>query len=83
MAKQKRLREKGKINLSRYFKEFKVGDRVALTNDLSVKGGSPKQFLGRTGTIIKKDKNAYMVKFLNGKIYKYLILKPIHIKKLT
>jgi len=82
MANQRLLREKGKLRLSDYFKEFKVGDKVALKRNLSVNGGCPKQFQGRAGVIVKKYKTAYMVRFLNGKIYKSLILKPIHLKKL-
>jgi ribosomal protein L21E len=71
------------IRLSEYFKELKPGDTVALVRNLSVKGMFPKQFNGRTGIVVKKLKTAYEVKFLNGKVYRTLLLKPIHLKKIN
>ena len=82
MIKRKRIRERGKMPLSHVFKEFKVGDRVALIRDLSRKGRFPKQFQGRTGTVVGKSGKAFIVKFLNGGVYKKLVVKPVHIKKL-
>jgi ribosomal protein L21E len=74
-------RTKG-IRLSEYFKELKPGDRIALVRNFSVSGTFPKQFSGRTGTVVKKLNKTYEVKFLNGKFYKHLIIKPIHLKRI-
>lgn len=82
MKKRKKIREKGKVRLSRVFQEFKEGDRVCLVRELSQKGLFPKQFHGLTGTIEGKRGRAYMVRFKNGRIYKKLVIKPVHLKKL-
>lgn len=70
------------FKFSDYFREFKIGEKVALVRNTTATGMFPKQFSGRTGYISAKYKNAYGVKFLNGKRYKTLIVKPIHLKKI-
>ncbi|UZE93683.1 MAG: 50S ribosomal protein L21e [Candidatus Pacearchaeota archaeon] len=82
MKHRKRIREKGKIRLSKAFQEFRGGDRVCLVHDLSQKNGFPKQFHGLTGVIEGKRGRAYIVRFKNGKVYKKLVIRPIHLKKL-
>ncbi len=82
MKKRKRIREKGKIKLSKAFQEFKKGDKVALVHELSVKKAFPEQFYGLSGTIEGKRGMAYIVRFKNGKVYKNLVIKPIHLKRL-
>ena len=82
MKKRKTIREKGKLRLGKAFQEFKKGDKVALIRDLSQKGMFPKQFHGLTGVIEGKRGRAYIVKFKNGKLYKNLILRPVHLKKI-
>jgi ribosomal protein L21E len=81
MVKIRKILRKG-FKFSEYFREFKVGDRVALVRNTSSTGMFPKQFSGRTGYINARYKNAYGVKFLNGKRYKTLVVRPIHIKKI-
>jgi len=81
MAKPRKVLRKG-FKFSEYFREFKVGDKVALVRNMSSTGLFPKQFSGRTGHISARYKNAYGVKFLSGKKYKTLIVKPIHIKRI-
>ena len=70
------------IKPSEYFKEFKEGDKVALVINPAYPTYFPPTFLGRTGIILKRIKGAYEVKFLNGKTYKNLVIKPIHLKKI-
>ena len=82
MLKRKRISEKGKIRLSKVFQEFQPGDKVALVRNLSMKGKFPKQFQGRTGIVEGKMGRSFVVKFLNGKFYKKLVIRPIHLKKL-
>ncbi len=77
-----KIRNKG-IGLSQYFKELKPGDKIALVKNASISGAFPRRFSGRTGTVVKKLTKAYEVKFLNGKVYKHLILKPIHLKRIN
>jgi len=70
------------IKPSEYFKVFNQGDKVALVINAAYPTYFPPTFLGRTGIILKRIKEAYEVKFLNGKTYKNLVIKPIHLKKI-
>ncbi len=82
MLRQKRVREKGKIKPSHLVKTLKEGDSVILLRDLSSKGMFPKQFHGRVARVVGKSGNAYIVRFLNGKVYKTLTLNAAHLRKL-
>jgi ribosomal protein L21E len=80
MKQHKRFRERGRPKLSKLFQEFKIGESVALVNE----PGStpiPRHFQGLTGTIIGKCGNAFIVRFLNGKALKTLVVKSSYIKK--
>ena len=84
MLKRKKIKEKGKLSLSRMFQELSVGDRVVLNRELSLKSKRtiPKHFHGTIGEVVGKLGKAFIVKFLNGKSYKKLMVMPIHLKKL-
>lgn len=81
MIKRKRLREKGKLKPTNALKVLKPGDKVILFRDLSAKGLFPKQFQGKVAEVIRKEGKSYVVRFLNGKVYKTLTLNPLHLKK--
>ncbi len=83
MLKRKRIREKGKPRLSKVFKEFKPNEKVIFIRKLGEKDVEPfpKQFHGKTGIVESKIGRAYIVKFLNGKVHKKLVVKPIYLKK--
>jgi len=83
MMTKKKIKVRKGLRLSEYFKEFKPGDEVALSKNLTYKGNFPKTFKGNTGTIIRKVKNAYEVKFLKGNTYKSLVIKPMNLKKIN
>ena len=40
MAKRKRIRERGKVRFSEYFKELKEGDKVAAGQGIALSGAS-------------------------------------------
>ncbi|MCS7134449.1 MAG: 50S ribosomal protein L21e [Candidatus Pacearchaeota archaeon] len=81
MKTKKKIRAKGKKSLSKYFYEYKPGEKVALVLDISEpKGKFSKRFHGKTGTIERKQGRAYVVKFLNGKVLKKIITTPEHLK---
>ena len=83
MLEHKRIRERGKKSLSKYFHEYKPGDKVALIFNLSEKKGRfSKPFHGLTGAIVKKQGRAYVVKFLNGNVLKKVVTTPAHLKPL-
>jgi len=75
-------REKGKISLSRYFHEFKDGDKVALKIHSSVQlGRFFPRFQGLTGTIVGKRGDCYAVQIRDHDKEKKVFVHPIHLKK--
>ncbi len=82
MIKRKRQREHGKIKLSRWFQDFKKGDKVAIIRELSVQPKFPKQLQGRSGAIESKRGDSFIVKIKDLNKEKTYIIHPIHLKKL-
>ncbi len=82
MLKRKSVREKGKIRFSRYFQEFKTGDRVSVTRELAVQPKFPKQLQGRSGVVNSKRGKSYLVKINDLNKEKTYIIHPIHLRKL-
>jgi len=83
MVKKKRMREKGKIKLSNYFQELKIGDKVSIVREASVPAGFPERMQGRTGEIESKRGKAYIVKLKDYDQEKRYIVQPIHLKKIS
>jgi len=80
--KSKRIRKKGKIKFSEYFKKFKDGERVAVVKELGVKSSFPKRIIGRSGKV-KSSRGKYkLVEIKDGNKIKTFIIHPIHLKKL-
>jgi large subunit ribosomal protein L21e len=82
MLKRKRLRERGKLQLSRYFQELKEGDKVAIVRNLSFSASFPKRLQGCSGIIVGKRGRAYIVEVKCGGLRKKYIIEAIHLKKL-
>lgn len=79
---QKEVRQKGKISVSRYFQEFKKGDKVHLVAEPAVqKGMYFARFFGRTGVILAKRGNCYEIEIIDGSKKKMLISHPVHLKR--
>lgn len=81
-AKRKRIREKGKIKISRMFQELETGAKVCVVRELSEKTGFPFRIQGKTGEIEGKRGRAYIVKIKDINKEKKYIINPIHLKKL-
>lgn len=82
MSKRKKVRTRGKLQLSRYFQELKEGDRVSITRESSVKSSFPERLQGRTGLIVDKRGKAYIIKVKDQNKEKKFIIEPIHLRKL-
>lgn len=82
MLKHKRMRERGKVQFSRFFQTFSPGDLVAVARELSVKFGYSNRLQGRTGRIIEKRGSAYYVEIKDLDKPKRYVLKPIHLRKI-
>ena len=51
MGKGKKIREKGKIRFSSYFKKIAEGDRVCIVKDFGVSANFPKRVIGNSGKV--------------------------------
>jgi len=84
MLKQKLVGQRGKLSLSELFSTLNVGDKVALVRDLSFKTSFPVRMQGKTGTVIEKRGEGYVVSFHDGvKKVKTITVKKINLKKLS
>lgn len=83
MLNRKKLRQKGKISFSQYFKIFKEGERVALVREVGLPKEFPLRMQGRTGTIVAKRGTAYVVEVKDLGNPKTYIVRPIHLKRLA
>jgi len=82
MVRRKKVRTRGKLQLSRYFQELGKGDSVAVVRERSVNFSFPKRLQGRTGSIEGKRGKAYMVKIKDQDKEKKFLIEPIHLKKI-
>lgn len=79
---KKKIRTRGKIQFSRYFQKFQVGESAAVVMEPSIKSSFPKRLQGRTGKIEGKRGKAYFVKIKDQKKEKKFLIEPIHLKKI-
>lgn len=78
----KRVREKGKIGLSRLLAEYEVGDKIVIDIDPGVHKGMPhKRFQGKVGTVVEKRGKAYVLDIPQRKTSKLVIAGPEHVRK--
>lgn len=82
MLKHKRIRERGKLPLSRYFQDLRQGDKVAVVRDLSQPAAFPERIQGLTGTVKEKRGNSYVLEIMQGRQLKKFIISPVHLKKI-
>ena len=79
---KKKIREKGKIKLSRMFQKLKKGDNVCVKRELAVRANFPSRIQGKTGKVEDSRGKAYIVKIRDGNKVKTFIIKPVHLIKL-
>jgi len=82
MTMKKKVREKGKLKLSRYFQKLKEGDSVAVIIEYSQKLNFPERLQGRSGKIKDQKGRSYIVTIKDQTKEKDFIISPIHLKKL-
>ena len=78
----KKVKEKGKIRFSEYFKKLKEGDKVAIVRELSVSASFPQNIQGRTGVVEERRGRAYIDIINDYNQEKRFIIEPIHLKKI-
>ena len=82
MVRRKKVRTRGKLQLSRYFQELKEGIKVSIVRERSIAGSFPKRLQGRTGVVEAKRGRAYMIKLKDQNKEKRFLIEPIHLKKI-
>ena len=82
MSRRKKIRTRGKLQLSKYFQELKEGDPVAIVKERSVKSNFPERLQGKTGIVENKRGKAYMIKIKDQNKEKRFIIEPTHLKKI-
>jgi len=80
---RKNYKNKGKISLSKFFKEFKEGDKVVLQAEPAVqKGIYFQRYHGKSGLILGKKGSCYEVLIKDKNRGKRLVIPPIHLKSI-
>lgn len=80
--KGKKVREKGKLKLSSYFKKINDGEKVALVTDIGVRASFPKRLKGMSGKVISSRGKCKLVQIKDGNKLKTFIIHPVHLRKL-
>lgn len=77
---KKHYKAKGKISLSKYFKEYEIGDRVILKAEPAVQKSiySPR-FHGKSGIVKGKKGSCYEVLIKDHNKEKNIIIHPVHL----
>ena len=82
MAKRKKVRTRGKLQLSRYFQELGKGDSVAVVKEKSMATSFPARIQGKTGLVEGRRGKAYVVKIKDQSKEKKFLIEPIHLKRI-
>ncbi|MBI4449238.1 50S ribosomal protein L21e [Candidatus Woesearchaeota archaeon] len=78
---RKNIRNKGKISISRYFAEYKLGDRVLLMMEPAVqKGMYYPRYYGKVANVEGKRGDCYIVTIQDRSVQKTLTVHPVHIR---
>lgn len=78
----KRVREKGKLGLSRLLANYEIGEKVVINIDPGIHKGMPhKRFQGKVATVVEKRGKAYVLEIPQRKISKLVIAGLEHIQK--
>ena len=76
----KKVRERGLPPVTRFLRQFEVGDRVMVRIEPSDPHGQPHpRYQGRTCTVVARSGGAYRIQFRDGGKLKELIANPIHL----
>ena len=82
MVRKKKIRRKGKLQLSRYFQELNNGDFVAIVKEPSVQAKFPKRIQGKTGIVEGKRGMSHIIKIKDQEKEKRFLIAPIHLKRI-
>ena len=78
---RKKPRERGKLSVTKLLRQFNIGDKVIVKIDSAVHKGMPhRRFNGKTGTVVGRRGEAYLVKVRNILAWRTIIVHPAHLK---
>jgi len=81
--RSKKIRDKGKLKLSSYFKIIEDGQRVAVVDERGVRMGFPKRLRGMSG-VVKGSRGRFKeVEIKDGNKTKMFVIHPVHLKVLV
>jgi len=81
-ALRKKVREKGRLPLSRLLTKYEEGEKVVITIDPGIHKGMPhKRFQGKVADVVGKRGRAYVLEIPQRKTVKTIIATPEHIRK--
>lgn len=76
----KEVRERGLPPVTRYLRDFAIGEKVVVRIEPSDPHGQPHpRYQGRTCTVVARSGKAYRIEFLDGGKRKELVANPIHL----
>jgi large subunit ribosomal protein L21e len=76
----KKVRERGLPPVTRFLREFAIGQKVMVRIEPSDPHGQPHpRYQGRVCTVVAKSGRAYRIEFLDGGKRKELVATPIHL----
>jgi len=79
---RKHPRKRGLRSLRYLLTDYEIGEKVSIIIDPSIHKGRPhRRFHGKTGTVIKKQGDAYIVQVRDGNSLKQIIALPQHLRK--
>jgi len=78
----RRLKAKEKPTATRILKEFDKGEKVILKMTPYSTSNPHKRFAGKTGTVVEKRGEAYVVEVKDGGMKKKIIVMPINLSKI-
>ncbi len=74
--------KRDKFKVTKYLKGFEIGSYVAIVIDPSSQKQPFKRFHGKTGKVIGKRGDAYIVEIKDGDKLKTVFAKPEHLKEI-
>ena len=78
---RKRPRDRGSPPVTHFLQTFEVGDRANIVIESSSQKGQPHhRYHGRVGIIIRSQGNAYVVRVVEDRLNKDLIVRPEHLR---
>jgi large subunit ribosomal protein L21e len=81
-ALTKKIREKGRLPLSRLLTKYKEGEKVVINIDPAIHKAMPhKRYQGKVATVVGQRGRAYILEVPQRKTVKTIITTPEHMRK--